>query len=715
MSNKEKYKFFIIYMIPPIVVACIVSAIHFSVNYQNIQTYNAKSFECEFVIVEKNTVDENYSSYVIQLSKVNDKKVNFKANLYIDYKYDSPLYTSCSATLNFSKLKNYSDESSPNFSYLAKGIYLSANTDNITSNNKTVKLFPSYYFQKINITFANIINTYVNGEENALIQALILGNKNQLNTKTKENFRALGLSHMLAVSGMHLSILIGSIGKLVEKLNISKKKRYLLMILITFAYAGITGFSPSVKRAALMLIIFYASFLFSKNHDSITSLCIALFTICIISPNSVFDIGLWLSFLSTYGILQVAVPISLKLNEASENYISFITRCLIKLLSMLLYGIIPVMFSLPILWLSYGEIAILSPLSNILFTPILLGIMYSAPISMVVFFIPLLPSVLFLIPKTFASLMLYFTDLLADYSPLININYNFTKYIVIFFVFSLLILALTNTQKKLLYFVPFIISVAIFCVCYTVNTNNTRDMQKLIFSNTYSGDSFVVISNNKALLCDVSGNSYSSINNSLSIMKENHISQLDGYILTEYNEYAIPTIEKILAKTKIETLYIPSTYLIYEEIYQKEIKEFAKQNKLQTTIYDLSTENQINFFGVEITLEKINHYFNKSDSSVCIAFSGKYSKYHYISKNAHSTTEGMMILVDWFKNENNLLFGSYGSASSSETFPDYLVKNHNLYFADSDTYSLYAKYIDDSSNIKVIDNEHIFYLSKPNT
>ncbi len=710
-SNKEKHRLLLTYVFPAIIIACIISSIHFSFNYQNILTYDEKEYDCEFVIIDENNVSENYSSYVIQLRKIGSNKVNFKANLSVDCILESPLYKSYSARLKFSKITDYEDSSLPNYSFLSKGIYLSSHTDNIVSNEKTVKLFPSYYFNKANKFLADTVSKFVEGEENALIQALILGNKHLLEPKTKYSFRALGLSHMLAVSGMHLSILIGSLGKLIEKLNINKKKRYLLMIAITFAYAGLTGFSPSVKRAALMLIVYYATFLLSKNNDSITSLCIALCTICIISPDSIFDIGLWLSFLSTYGILSVAIPVSENINCYIDESTGIIEKAFRKLLSMLLYGIVPVMFSLPVIWLSYGEVAILSPITNILFTPVLLGIMYVSPVSMLFSFVPFLSSSLFWIAKTLSSTMLYLADTLSPYSPLVNIDYSFTKYIAIFFVLCIFVFALINVKNKALYFAPFIISVCIFIICSVIHTNQSANLQKLVFTNTYSGDAFLAVSNNKALLCDISGNSYNSVINTQNCLRENHITTLDGYLLTEYNQKTKETLNNLIGNTKIKTLYLPSSYSLEENIIKEELTKFADKHNIETTEYDLSNEEQLDFFGINITVKKVKHSSNNSKSILCLSFSNERTVYHYIGKGAHSTTEGMDVIYDWLQSSDNLIFGSYGLNSDADLFPYYLTKANDLFFANNNVFSLYCKGFHSSSNLKILNKKHTFYLS----
>ncbi len=236
LSTKNKNLFMLVYVIPPIIISAVISFFFYSVNYQNLLTYNGKECDAEFVITDCNTVSDAYSSYVVQIQKVDGKKAYFKANLTVSRIYDVELFSSHSAKVKFAAYDDSQDGYSSRYSFLSKSIYLKASVvDDITDNHKTVKKFPPYFFKKINDFFSSSLNKYTGYDANALCQALLLGNRDKLSPKHTYNFRLLGLSHMLAVSGMHLSILVGSVDRLIEKINIGKKKKHLLMILITLA------------------------------------------------------------------------------------------------------------------------------------------------------------------------------------------------------------------------------------------------------------------------------------------------------------------------------------------------------------------------------------------------------------------------------------------------------------------------------------------------
>lgn len=136
----------------------------------------------------------------------------------------------------------------------------------------------------------------------ALPTALLTGNRDALDGQLRLAYKRLGLSHILAVSGLHLSVIVGGADFLMRKLTVSKRKKNVFLLLLILFFAMICGFSSSVTRAAVMLGLFYLAELLGERSDSLTSLVFAVALILTVRPFSVYDAGLWLSFLATLGI-----------------------------------------------------------------------------------------------------------------------------------------------------------------------------------------------------------------------------------------------------------------------------------------------------------------------------------------------------------------------------------------------------------------------------
>lgn len=704
LFKKREYRLLILYTLPPIILAGVVSLYFYSINYRNILTYDGKTCDIQFVVTDKNNVTDSYSSYTVSVQKVNDRTTDFKCQLSFDGYIDVDEYTCHSATVEFSDIADETSNETSKYLFLAKKIYLSATvTDNCIDNQREEKLFPEYYFYKANRFLSSRIDKYIQGEENALIQALLLGNKDKLTEETKYNFRLLGLSHILAVSGMHLSLIIGALDKLFDGIYEDKRKKHILMACLTFGYAGMTGFSQSVSRAAGMLILYYLLFLVSRKPDSVTSLCTAFGILCVIKPNSIFDIGLWLSFLSTYGIITVASHIDVAITKMSEESESKIKKALLKLWSALLYGIVPVMFSLPVIWLSYGEISILSPVSNLLFTPFLLGIMYTSPFVIIFadfYVIAINPALLSYICS---HLMLLFTKFLAPYAPIVQLNYDFTPLIIILLVLSYMVLALKNIKRKSIYFIPFICAAVMFGAFCGIHRKLSSDDQKIIYSNTSYGDSFVVISNGKGLVCDISGISRLNAKRGVSYLCENHINNIDAYVITDYHGRGIDTFEGLMASTCIEKMYFPYAKNYEEKILEEMYVEYAKENGIAYSMYDSFSGEVIDFYGMNLSVMNLTRSEINTPSSICVTFENENKSFAYVGMGGYSTEMGEKYLSSLFRKDIPILFGVYGSEKKVPMTTLYGQDDTELYFASQSVFNLYKDTLTEEAKTEIID------------
>lgn len=132
---------------------------------------------------------------------------------------------------------------------------------------------------------------------------ILIGYDDELQVDITENFRKSGLSHVLAVSGMHIGYLAMGLDYFGIGCKISKKIRNLGISCILIFFLYIANFSPSVVRASIMMIIVFFSFLLERKSDTLTSMCFSLLIILLYNPYQLFDIGLLLSYLATIGII----------------------------------------------------------------------------------------------------------------------------------------------------------------------------------------------------------------------------------------------------------------------------------------------------------------------------------------------------------------------------------------------------------------------------
>ena len=139
-------------------------------------------------------------------------------------------------------------------------------------------------------------------KDSSVLIGLILGDKSDLDKQMQEDFRNASLSHILAVSGMHVTYVVMSINLILKNI-IGKRKTYFASICVLIFYMFITNFSPSITRAGIMGIILLLSKIIHTKNDIWTSLSLSLLLILIYNPFLINNIGLQLSYGGVIGII----------------------------------------------------------------------------------------------------------------------------------------------------------------------------------------------------------------------------------------------------------------------------------------------------------------------------------------------------------------------------------------------------------------------------
>lgn len=142
-------------------------------------------------------------------------------------------------------------------------------------------------------------------QEGAVLAAMCLGDTRYISDETQQLFRRCGLPHILVVSGLHLSVIIGAVYGLARLLRLPRKLTLLLTGGAMLLYSGLVGFSPSVCRAGLMALTLLAGRWLRRPADGLNSMGLALCLILLSNPYALYDVGLQLSFSAVGGILAL--------------------------------------------------------------------------------------------------------------------------------------------------------------------------------------------------------------------------------------------------------------------------------------------------------------------------------------------------------------------------------------------------------------------------
>ena len=225
-----------------------------------------------------------------------------------------------------------------------------------------------------------------------IAQALTLRERSQLPFETGEGYRNAGVAHLLAISGLHLSILVLLLRRVLLALRLRKLTRECIALCVILLYCFLTGFSPSIIRASVMLAFVLIGELLLDETDSITVLFFALLLLLLVNPYALLSVGLQLSFLSCLGILLLGPYINnlqKKIRGDSKAKRRKLRKLLASLAGSFLISCGAVVFTFPITAVSFGDISYLAPISNLVFVPLFTPILAFLLLS--VLFYPLLP------------------------------------------------------------------------------------------------------------------------------------------------------------------------------------------------------------------------------------------------------------------------------------------------------------------------------------
>ncbi len=225
-----------------------------------------------------------------------------------------------------------------------------------------------------------------------LPSAMLLGDRSFLTDTVRRDFSRSGLAHMLAISGMHMTLLFGMLASFLRLVDIPRRIRPIPLAFLAGAYLFFLGFPPSATRAVIMLWAVYLSVVCSSRADSLTSLGIAGTGILACFPYAVMDVGFWMSFSATLGLVTLMPLVQQSVsrrrllrgngNRPLARLARRVCNLLVGIAVGLLTGVVAMTFSMWITSVAIGEMSLLSPLSTVLLAPAMTVVILLAPLCL---------------------------------------------------------------------------------------------------------------------------------------------------------------------------------------------------------------------------------------------------------------------------------------------------------------------------------------------
>ncbi len=516
-----------------------------------------------------------------------------------------------------------------------KGIYYKLDIDTIEVIDNDVGLINS---------LKNILIKRINAIDNTgYMNAFILGNKDDIDKDVYTSFQKIGITHLFALSGMHVGLLSGIILRLFKKISLIKK--YIIVDILLIIYGFIVGFPSSIKRCILFFIFNSVNKIFKLEINSFKVLLLVVFGLVIYEYKIIYDVGFIYSITTVGGIILCNEFIN------HEN----------KILSSFRLSLVAFIFSLPISLCNFYEVNLLSIFYNMVFVPYVSVIVY--PLSLLSFIVPSL-SYLFSLS---IELLEFCSSYLSSFR-LFNIYLDFNIFEVI--LFYLVTLIMFCKGKFILGF--FLVLIVLVDILIPYLDSNAY----VYFFDVGQGDSSLVISpyRKDVLLIDTGGvvsyvsedwmkkDEYYVTDNVISFMKSIGIKTIDLLILSHGDSDHANEVENIVKDINVQCLNTNLGDINTIEVNSMEL--------VDSCLYEPNN----------IVLKYLNYkdYGNENDNSL-LTYINIYGKQILSFGDASKVVEEDVLDKYKLRNIDILKVGHHGSkTSSSKLFIETIKPKHSV-------------------------------------
>ena len=480
----------------------VIFIISLGITYHKIRTTNKTNEEDKKIQIKGyiNNIEIKDERIEIELISENKTLVNYENKTNELYKLGDEIIVegilkqpSKNTILNVFNYKNY---------LLSKNIKYILNAEKIIKIKETNKI--QY---KIKNTIIEHINKY---QTRNYLKTFLLGDNSEINENIIKTYQNNGISHLFAVSGMHLSLFSAILLYLLRKLKINDNINYILISIFFVFFSFLTNYSPSILRALFMYILLGINKIFNLNIKTQYILIFIFSCLLLYNPFYIYNIGFLFSFIVSFFIII---------------YQHIINNQKTYLKKLFMTSFIAFLSSIPIMFQNFFKLNLLTPLINIIFVPI---------VSFVIFPLSLMTCIF----KPLDNIFILLINILEFLSTIINkINIDITLahcpwYIV--FIYYIVIICFIKgihikDKRKL---IPLIM-----CLIIHYNIKYIIPTSKITMIDVSQGDSTLIeLSHNKGnILIDTGGNFFNNkslLSKVTNYLVSNGINKLDYLIIT---------------------------------------------------------------------------------------------------------------------------------------------------------------------------------------
>ncbi len=503
---------------------------------------------------------------------------------------------------------------------LSKNIYYVFKVDNmelVSKNNNIFYKFKNYVRKRIEVS-----------DKDGYLNALILGNSKYIDKSVMENYRINNITHLFALSGMHVSTFAYVIEKILK--NINKKFRLIITFIILLFISFLASFTPSILRAIILYMFIEIKKLFNIKIDNSNILLIIFSFFVIFNPYYLYNLGFILSFTISYFFLF------------SSKYIKIKN----KVLNSLVMSMLASLCSLPIIINNFYQINIIGFINNVFFIPYM-SVVYI--FSLITFAFPFMYFAFDILINVMESLSSFSTSV-------ININLSFAHLNVVYIIIYYYVFVSFVKRKKIKRIVLLFVIILFFYInkFYNLGIN-------VYYLDIGQGDSSVIRFKDKTILIDTGGviydNSKYVSNTYIPFLYSVGSKKIDYMIITHGDMDHIGNAKYIIKN--INVLNVIFNCGNYNKLENELIDELLKYK-----IIYYSCIKELDIEGNKLEFLNTSECNNENDNSSVIYFN--YNNYKFLFMGDAGIEKEKEILEKYnFKNIDFLKVGHHGSDTSS--------------------------------------------------
>lgn len=398
-------------------------------------------------------------------------------------------------------------------------------------------------------------------ESGGVIACISFGVKTLLSDKSENAFRASGISHLLVVSGLHLSTWTMYLFSVLRRLRIRKHTRAWMGILFVTFFAVLTGGAPSVLRAAVMTGTVFAAELFRRESDAYNAVGIALTAMLFFNPFAARDVSLLLSVFATVGILLFSKRIETVLNRPARNRQGRWIKLYGFFTSVIAATVSVTVCTLPVQLWAFGTLSLSALPANLLSLTVGSVCMVSGMLGAVlsVLHLPAIGNVFLLVSSGCANYLLSVTDRLSALPmSVLPMRTNYTKLLLAVILIGIAVSILVRTPRIRLRRIACVFFAVLFLFCNVAVFAQTESVLQMTVADVGGGMAVVLRCRGETVLL-LSGGEYYAESEICDILSSYGATQIDAVFLPVQKESLMSSAIAVGAQIPVNTLYYART------------------------------------------------------------------------------------------------------------------------------------------------------------